>query len=238
MIETAMGGKVVTSTVEGRERHPVVVRYGRAWREDEESIRNLPVTARGAWEGTRSLSSKRETHSIPLSEVADVEVVEGPASIKSENGLLRNYVRVNVRDRDAADLVAEAKAAVAKWARLPDGVFVEWTGQFEHALRARGTLTLVVPVVIVMIFLVLYLTYHDLADAVLMLLAVPGAIAGGLFFQSLLGMKLSVTVWVGYIACFGMATSTGIIMLVYLREAVAKAGGLERINLAELRGRS
>ena len=164
-------------------------------------------------------SSKRETRLIPLSEIADVTVVEGPASIKSENGLLRNYVRVNVRDRDAADLVAEAKLAVAKEAKLPDGVFVEWTGQFEHAARARGTLILVVPVVIAMILLVLYLTYHDLADAVLMLLAVPGAIAGGLFFQSVLGLKLSVTVWVGYIACFGMATSTGIIMLVYLREA-------------------
>ena len=91
------------------------------------------------------------------------------------------------------------------------------------------------PIVVALIFLILYLTYHDLADAVLMMLAVPGAIAGGLFFQWLLGLKLSVTVWVGYIACFGMATSTGIIMLVYLREAVAKAGGLERIDLAELR---
>ena len=211
------------------------MRYGRAWREDEESIRNLPVTARGVVHGPSSTPSKRETRVIPLAEVADIEVVEGPASIKSENGLLRNYVRVNVRDRDAADLVAEAKLAVAKEAKLPEGVFVEWTGQFEHALRARRTLTLVVPVVVAMIFLVLYLTYHDLADAVLMLLAVPGAIAGGLFFQSVLGMKLSVTVWVGYIACFGMATSTGIIMLVYLREAVAKAGGLEHINLAELR---
>ncbi len=148
---------------------------------------------------------------------------------------MRNYVRLNVRDRDAADLVAEAKLAVAREARLPDGVFVEWTGQFEHAIRARRTLILVVPIVVALIFLVLYLTYHDLADAVLMMLAVPGAIAGGLFFQWLLGLKLSVTVWVGYIACFGMATSTGIIMLVYLREAVAKAGGLERIDLAELR---
>jgi Cu(I)/Ag(I) efflux system membrane protein CusA/SilA len=96
-------------------------------------------------------------------------------------------------------------------------------------------LTVVVPIVVALIFLVLYLTYHDLADAALMMLAVPGAIAGGLFFQWLLGLKLSVTVWVGYIACFGMATSTGIIMLVYLREAVAKAGGLERIDLGELR---
>jgi Cu(I)/Ag(I) efflux system membrane protein CusA/SilA len=148
---------------------------------------------------------------------------------------LRNYVRLNVRDRDAADLVADAQRAVAREARLPDGVFLEWTGQFEHAARARRTLALVIPIVVGLIFLILYLTYHDLADAALMMLAVPGAIAGGLFFQWLLGLKLSVTVWVGYIACFGMATSTGIIMLVYLREAVAKAGGLERIDLAGLR---
>jgi Cu(I)/Ag(I) efflux system membrane protein CusA/SilA len=162
-------------------------------------------------------------------------VVEGPASIKSENGLLRNYVRLNVRGTDAVDLVAQAKKAVAQEAKLPPGVFVEWTGQFEHALRARHTLTIVVPLVVGLIFLVLYLTYHDLADAALMMLAVPGSIAGGLFFQWLLGLKLSVTVWVGYIACLGMATSTGIIMLVYLREAVARAGGLERLDLGELR---
>jgi copper/silver efflux system protein len=235
LIETALGGKVVTSTVEGRERHPVVIRYGRAWREDEESIRNLLVTARGVGQGPDSASSKTVPQLIPLSEVAAVQVVEGPATIKSENGLLRNYVRVNVRDRDAAELVAEARQAVDKDATLPDGVFVEWTGQFEHAIHARQTLLLVVPIVIALILLVLYLTYHDLADAVLMMLAVPGAIAGGLFFQWLLGLKLSVTVWVGYIACFGMATSTGIIMLVYLREAVAKAGGLERMSLPELR---
>jgi Cu(I)/Ag(I) efflux system membrane protein CusA/SilA len=235
LIETALGGKVVTWTIEGRERHPVVVRYGRAWREDEETIRNLPVTARGREHGPGAPPHKLESRLIPLSEVADVAAVEGPATIKSENGLLRNYVRLNVRDRDAADLVAEAKLAVARDAKLPDGVFVEWTGQFEHAARARRTLNLVVPIVVALIFLVLYMTYHDLADAVLMMSAVPGAIAGGLFFQWLLGLKLSVTVWVGYIACFGMATSTGIIMLVYLREAVAKAGGLERIDLAELR---
>jgi copper/silver efflux system protein len=234
LIETALAGKVVTSTIEGRERHPVVVRYGRSWREDEESIRNLLVTTHGTTPRPGLLAAKSAPRLVPLSEVAEVQVVEGPATIKSENGLLRNYVRVNVRDRDAADLVAEAKLAVAKEANL-DGVYVEWTGQFEHAIRARQTLTLVVPIVIALIFLVLYLTYHDLADAILMMLAVPGAIAGGLFFQWLLGLKLSVTVWVGYIACFGMATSTGIIMLVYLREAIAKAGGLETMSLDQLR---
>ncbi len=239
VIETALAGKVVGSTVEGRERHPIVVRCGRRWREDEESIRNLPVTARGRSDGPgERAGSGSISKQVPLGEVAKVEVVLGPATIKSENGLLRNYVRMNSSGRDAADLVAEARQVVAKAARegkLPAGVFIEFTGQFEHTVRARRTLLLVVPIVVALIFLILYLTYHDLADAVLMVLAVPGAIAGGLFFQWLLGLKLSVTVWVGYIACFGMATSTGIIMLVYLREAIAKGGGLERMSLRELR---
>jgi copper/silver efflux system protein len=237
LIETALAGKVVSNTIEGRERHPIVVRCGRRWRDDEESIRNLPVTARGPTSAPASRAAgAAPPRQIPLAEVAKIEVVEGPATIKSENGLLRNYVRMNVNDRDAADLVEEARQVVARQAqKLPAGVFVEWTGQFEHTVHARRTLVVVVPIVVSLIFLILYWTYHDLADAVLMMLAVPGAIAGGLFFQWLLGLKLSVTVWVGYIACFGMATSTGIIMLVYLREAISRAGGLERINLSELR---
>ena len=194
------------------------------------------MTARGPASGPGARRRTAPTpRQIPLAEVAKVEVVEGPATIKSENGLLRNYVRMNVSGRDAAELVAEARQVVAREAKLPAGVFVEWTGQFEHTVHARRTLIVVVPIVVALIFLILYWTYHDLADAILMMLAVPGAIAGGLFFQWLLGLKLSVTVWVGYIACFGMATSTGIIMLVYLREAIARAGGLERMNLRELR---
>jgi Cu(I)/Ag(I) efflux system membrane protein CusA/SilA len=230
-IETALAGKPVTSVMEERQRHPVVVRYARDFRQDEDAIRDLLVTARARSGG----ADPRATGQVPLSDVAEIKVVEGPATIKGENGLLRNYVRLNVRDRDAIDFVDEARRVVSREVKLPEGVFLEWTGQFEHQLRARGTLAIVVPLVIVLIFLILYMTYHDLADAALMLLTVPGAIAGGLFFQWLLGQKLSVTVWVGYIACFGMATSTGIIMLVYLREALSRAGGLERITLPELR---
>jgi Cu(I)/Ag(I) efflux system membrane protein CusA/SilA len=223
VVEIALGGRVVTTTVEGRERHPVRLRFPRSWRQDEESARRLPVP-RG------DLKSY-----LPLSAVADVRVTEGPATIKGENGLLRNYVRLNVRGRDAATFVEDGRRAVAAEVTLPAGVYVEWTGQFEHEAQARRTLALIVPLVIALIFAILYFTYHDLADAGLMLLAVPGAVAGGLLFQWLFGAKFSVTVWVGYIACFGMATSTGIIMLVYLREAVAKAGGLERMTLPQLR---
>jgi Cu(I)/Ag(I) efflux system membrane protein CusA/SilA len=224
VVATALGGKVVSQTIEGRERHAVRVRCRPDGRADEESARALPVPVFAS-----------PGRYVRLADVADVRIVQGLAKIKSENGLLSNYVRLNVRDRDSSEFVDEARRTVAARVQLPPGVFLEWTGQFEHEQRARNTLTLILPVVVVLIFLVLWLTYHDLADAVLMMLAVPGALAGGVFAQWLFGYKFSVTVSVGYIACFGMATATGIIMLVYLRESVARAGGLERMTLAQLR---
>ena len=183
---------------------------------------------------------------IPLSAVADVRIVEGPAMIKSENGRLLNYVTLNVRGRDIVGFVEEAKRAVAQKVKLPEGVSIGWSGEFEHQVRAAQTLRYVFPVVLMLIFIILYLTYHDLADAVLMMLAVPEALAGGAFFMYLFPkimqgwaappMDFSVAVWVGFIACFGMATETGIIMLVYLREAIEKRGGLENMkSLEELR---
>ncbi|MFO1096590.1 MAG: efflux RND transporter permease subunit, partial [Planctomycetaceae bacterium] len=183
---------------------------------------------------------------IPLGALADVGIVEGPAMIKSENGRLLNYVTLNVRGRDIVGFVDEAQRVVSQKVRLPEGVHIEWSGEFEHQVRAARTLRFVFPAVIVLIFVILYMTYHDLADAVLMMLAVPEALAGGAFFMSLFPkvmqgwhappMDFSVAVWVGFIACFGMATETGIIMLVYLREAIEKRGGLENIqSLEELR---
>jgi Cu(I)/Ag(I) efflux system membrane protein CusA/SilA len=170
---------------------------------------------------------------VPLGEIATVRVVEGPAMIKSENGMLRNYVQLNVRGRDVVGFVEEAKRAVEDKVRLPEGVHLEWSGQFEHQVRARQTLSLVFPAVILLIFLILYLTYHDLAHASLMMISVPGALAGGVIFQSIFGFDFSVAVWVGYIACFGMATETGIVMLVYLRESIERAGGLAKIESEE-----
>lgn len=183
---------------------------------------------------------------VPLSAVADIRIVEGPAMIKSENGRLLNYVTLNVRGRDTVGFVGEAQRVVTDKVTLPEGVHIEWTGEFEHQVRAARTLRFVFPVVILLIFVILYLTYHDLADAGLMMLAVPEALAGGAFFMYWFPkivngwdtppMDFSVAVWVGFIACFGMATETGIIMLVYLREAIDKRGGLEGIqSLEELR---
>src|SRR5439155_1640230 len=183
---------------------------------------------------------------VPLGAVADVRIVEGPSMMRSENGQLLNYVTLNVRGREIVGFVDEARQVVAQQVKLPEGVHIEWSGEFEHQVRAAKTLRFVFPAVIILIFIILYLTYTDLADAALMMLAVPEALAGGAFFQFLFPkimhgsdaapLDFSVAVWVGYIACFGMATETGIIMLVYLREAIEKRGGLEKIqSLEELR---
>jgi Cu(I)/Ag(I) efflux system membrane protein CusA/SilA len=224
----------------------VRVRYQRDWSRDEEALRRLPVPVRQfadapgdpaaaglSLDSTSALAPP--VAFVPLEEVASVNVVEGPATIKSENGQLRNYVKLNVRGRSVLEFVDAARRAVDEQVEMPEGTSVEWTGQFEHTVATGRTLMIVIPIVIASIFLFLYLTYHDWADACLMLLAVPGTVAGGVLFQWLFGFKFSVAVGVGYIACFGMAAATGMIMLVYLREAVEKAGGLERMSLAQLR---
>jgi Cu(I)/Ag(I) efflux system membrane protein CusA/SilA len=277
-IEVALGGRVVTQTVEDRNRFPVRVRYARTQRQDEEAVKRLLVSASGmpapaadpssggmtspAMAGTPVLTASTATdelhrappeHSVgaktvqtPLTNVADVRIVEGPAMIRSENGQLLNYVTLNVRGRDMVGFVEEAQRVVREKVVLPEGVHIEWTGQFEHQIRAANTLRFIFPAVIVLIFVILYLTYKDLADASLMMLAVPEALAGGIFFLFFFPkimhgwdappIDFSVAVWVGFIACFGMATETGIIMLVYLREALQKRGGLENIkSLEELR---
>jgi Cu/Ag efflux pump CusA len=281
-IEVALGGKVITQTVEGRDRFPVRIRYARDFRQDEEQVKRLLV-GRGAASmsspgisggapapamagtppggmGLPQAPSEESPHQsapghapggaalqVPLAEVAEVRLIEGPSMVKSENGRLCSYVTMTVGgERDLVGLVEEAQRVVAEQVALPPGVHIEWSGEFEHQVRAARTLRIIFPAVLLLIFLILYLTYKDLADAGLMMMAVPEAIAGGVFFQFLFPKFLhgwsappvdfTVAVWVGYIAAFGMATETGIIMLVYLREAIAKRGGLENIkSLDELR---
>lgn len=242
VVEVALGGQTVTTTVEGRERFPVRIRYARDFRLDEESVKQLLISGSAgqgmsgnAMEGGET-PIRSKSQQVPLASVADVRIVEGPSMIKSENGLLRAYVQLNVRQRDIVGFVEEAQRAVAEQVEMPAGMYLEWSGQFEHQVRARRTLTVVFPLVIVLIFLILYITYHDFVDTLLVMgLAVPGAIAGGVLFQFLFGFNFSVAVWVGYIACFGLATENGLVMLVYLREAIDERGGLENMTLEELR---
>lgn len=226
LVETATGGRQLATLLAGRERRPVRLRLLPAWRDELDRIKQLPVRAR---------STLAPSGFVPLGEVADVRLSQGPATIKSENGLPRNYVRLNVRGQSAEQFVAQAKDAVAREVNLPAGVFVQWTGQFEHQTRTRRTLWLLVPIVVLLAALVLYWTYRDLADMLLALCALPGGMCGGVLVQWILGFKFSVTVWVGYIACLGMATSTAVIMLVYLRQALAAAGPLHHLTLPELR---
>jgi Cu(I)/Ag(I) efflux system membrane protein CusA/SilA len=186
---------------------------------------------------TQSSSVSNKTPlQIPLSQLADIRIVQGPSMIRSENGLLRSYVRLNVRDRDIIGFVEEAQATVNSSVAMPAGMYIEWTGQFEHELRARRTLTIIVPAVVLTIFVLLFVVYHDLADTlIVMCLTVPGAIFGGILFQYLFGYNFSVAVWVGFIACFGLATEGGLVILVYLREAIEKRGGLENLTLPQVR---
>lgn len=226
-VGVALGGLQVATILVGREPRPVRLRFPREWTDNEQTLADLPLPI--------GQTTDPATGSLRLSDVAKIGISEGPATVKREQGWLRNYVRLNVRDRDILEFLSAARSAVTERVQLPEGVFIEWTGQYEHTLQTVRTLKWVIPLVVVLILLILYATYGDWIDAWMMLIAVPGALAGGVLFQWCFGYRFSIPVAVGYIACFGMATSTGIIMLVYLRDAVARAGGIGRLNAETLR---
>ena len=206
-IETAIGGATLETTIEGRQRIPIRVRYPRELRGDLPSLEQVLVTSmRG--------------ENIPLSKVASFHLTTGPAMISSENGMMRVFVQANVRDRALASFVEDAKRKVSQELALPPGVFISWGGQYEKLLSASRTLMLICPLVIVIIFVLLYLTYRSWKEAAHVLLAVPFALSGGLYLQWILGYHFSVAVAVGYIALFGTAVQTGIIMVIYLNETL------------------
>ncbi|HEX9119280.1 MAG TPA: efflux RND transporter permease subunit [Terriglobales bacterium] len=159
---------------------------------------------------------------VPLRELSDMQTVMGPSMISSENGLLRGTVLLNVRGRDVGGFVDEAKRVVKQNVAMPAGYYVEWSGQFENQIRAKRRLELVIPVVVLIIFILLYRTYHSAKEAAHVLLAVPFALTGGVFLVKALGYNFSVAVWVGFIALFGTAVQTGVVMVIYLEEAVAR----------------
>jgi copper/silver efflux system protein len=209
VVETAIGGKNLTTVIDGRQRLPVRVRYARDFREDPETLGRVLVTS----------SSGAQ---IPLGEVADIRLVMGPTMISSENALLRGTVLMNVRARDVGRSVADAQHAVARQVKMPPGYYIEWSGQYENEISARKRLQLVIPIVFVIIFLLLYKTYNSFREASHVILAVPFALSGGVFLLKLLGYNFSVAVWVGFIALFGTAVQTGVVMVIYLEEAVAR----------------
>jgi Cu(I)/Ag(I) efflux system membrane protein CusA/SilA len=222
VIETAIGGKNLTTTIEGRQRFPVRVRYARDFRDNPQQLGEVLVTGSNGAE-------------IPLNEVASTNTTLGPSMIQSENGLLRGAVLLNVRGRDVGGFVEDARRQVAERVQMPAGYYVDWSGQFENQISARKRLELVIPLVLLVIFALLYRTYHSAKEAAHVLLAVPFALTGGVFLVKALGLNFSVAVWVGFIALFGTAVQTGVVMVIYLEEAVArrkaKEGRLTRAGL-------
>jgi Cu(I)/Ag(I) efflux system membrane protein CusA/SilA len=209
VIETAVGETNLTLTIEGRQRFPVRVRYASAYRADPQALGSVLVSAPN---GTQ----------IPLAQVADIRPVSGPAMISSENGLLVVTVLLNVRGRDVGSFVDEARGVIAETVSLPQGSYLEWSGQYENERRARERLRIVVPIVLLVIFILLYLTYRSFLDAAQVLLAVPFGLAGGIYLVYALGYNFSVAVWVGFIALFGTAVQTAVVMVIYLEEAVTQ----------------
>ncbi len=208
--ETGLGGTTATTTIQGRERWPVQVRFERADREDLDRLTALPVAL-------------PDGQFVPLGQVASVQRVVGPSEIASENGRLRVFVQTNVTGRDLGSFVDEVRARVTRQVALPPGMTIEYSGQYENQLRARQTLVLIMPAVLLIIFVILTMTFHSAAEAAHVILAVPFALTGGVLLQWFMGFNFSVAVWVGYIALFGTAIQTGVVMVVYLEESVKKA---------------
>jgi len=209
VIETAIGETNLTLTIEGRQRFPVRVRYAPQYRSSPEALASVLVTGPAGAQ-------------VPLGQVAQIRQVSGPAMIASENGLLVVTVLLNVRGRDVGSFVDEARKVVAETVRLPKGSYIEWSGQYENQVRAHRRLKIVVPLVLLVIFMLLYMTYGSLLDAAQVLLAVPFGLAGGIYLLYALGYNFSVAVWVGFIALFGTAVQTAVVMVIYLDEAVAR----------------
>jgi len=208
VIATALGAEAVTTTVEGRERYTVSIRYPRDLRSDPQAIASqvlIPLPNGGT---------------VPLGQVANVALAKGPATIRTENAQLAAYIYVDMRDRDLGSYVADAQRAVATQVQFPPGYYVTWSGQFEYLERAKARLQIVVPVTVLIIFLLLYLNFRRVTETLIVMLSVPFALAGGLWLMWWLGFNMSVAVAVGFIALAGVAAETGVVMLIYLDNAL------------------
>jgi Cu(I)/Ag(I) efflux system membrane protein CusA/SilA len=208
VVSSALGGETITTTVEGRERYGVNLRYPRDLRSDPQSIAREVLVAMPAG-GT-----------VPLGEVAAIKLARGPTTIRTENGQLAVYIFVDIRDRDLGGYVADARAAVAANVQFPPGSYVVWSGQFEYLERAKAKLRIVVPVTLLIIFLLLYLNFRRITETLIVMLSLPFSLVGGLWLMWWLGFNFSVAVAVGFIALAGVAAETGVIMLIYLDQAM------------------
>jgi Cu(I)/Ag(I) efflux system membrane protein CusA/SilA len=219
VIQSAVGGSNVTTTIEGRERYPVNVRYGRAFRDDLGRLGRVLVETPGG--------------QIPLVELADLKLVSGPTMIKSEAGTLVGYVYVDFTDRDAGGYVEDARKAVAQMVKVPDGYRIEWSGSYESMQRAQKRLAYVIPLTLLIIMILLYLNARSFAKVAIVLLAVPFSLLGAFLLLALLKYHLSVAVWVGIIALAGVDAETGMVMLLYLDVAFERHKREGKMNTLE-----
>ncbi len=208
IIEMALGGMPLTQTVEGRQRFSVSMRLAQDFRSDISEIKRIPIQT--ANYGV-----------VPLSAVADIEISEGPPMINSENAMLRGTVLFNVRGRDMGSVVNDAKKRIdAAFEKLPNGYFIEWSGQYENKVRAEKRLKIIIPITLLIIAFVLYFTFHSVKEMLIVLSSIPIALIGGVYSMYFFEVNFSVAVAVGFIALFGIAVETGVLMLVYLNEAI------------------
>jgi len=228
VVESALGGMNLTTTVEGRQRFSVNARLAQDYRSNLEAIK-------------RTLVQTANNGPIPLSAVADIRISNGPAMIQSENALLRGAVLFNVRDRDLGSTVKEAQDRLNTMVKtLPKGYYIEWSGQYENLIRAEHTLKMILPVVLIIIFACLYFAFHSIREAFFSLISIPFALIGGAYMVYFFGVHLSVAVAVGFIALFGIAVETGIVMVIYLNDAMQqlvalKGSSKETITREDLR---
>lgn len=227
-VETALGGATIGNTIEGRQRFSIALRLGQEFRNSVERIKRIPIQSASMGE-------------IPLSAVADIKFEDGPPMINSENALLRGAVMFNVRDRDLGSTVKEAIDKINETnGILPEGYFLEWSGQYENMIRGQQTLMWIAPIVLVIIFFSLYFAFNSIREAFLSLITVPFALIGGAYIIYIWGVSLSVGVAVGFIALFGIAVETGIVMVIYLNDAMnqlikLKGNSSETITKEDLR---
>lgn len=224
VIETAIGGMTLSKTVEGRRRFPIRIRYLKDYRLDVEALKKIYVK-----------SPAPMNSQIPLGELADIKITSGPPMIGSEDAQLRAIVFLNVRDRDMGGFVDEAKEKLDKELLpiMPKGYYYTWSGQWENQERAKARLTLIIPIVFIIIFLMLYFTFKNFLEAALVMLSVPFALIGGVYYMAILDLNFSVAIWVGFIALYGVAVETGVIMVIYLHEALDKKLIAKNNNLSQ-----
>ncbi|GAA4027447.1 hypothetical protein GCM10022386_08610 [Flavobacterium cheonhonense] len=210
VVEAAIGGMKLTTTIEGRQRFSVNARYAQEYRNSIDALKKLQVQT-------------MQYGPIPLETIAEVKISDGPPMINSENAMLRGSVLFNVRDRDLGSTVKEAQKKLnSMMSKMPKGYYIEWSGQWENQLRANKTLSIILPIVVIIIFLILYFTYHSMKESLITMITVPFALIGGVFMVYFYGINLSVAVAVGFIALFGMAIETAMLMTIYLNESMNK----------------